>query len=313
MNFGKNLQKFRKARGLSQEELAEKMGVSRQAIGKWESGGGYPEAEKLIELSEVLGCSMDALVRGEADESKDGATRSGSSDLSAVTDTPVKAEYVRLMNKFSKWIAVAIGLILLGVTGLVAMSSFGEYYADYGVVLMLGFVMVSVPIFVVRGMEMGSFKEKHSKLEEFFDAEEIESYNQKFSLMVAGAVSVILAGLVVFMMLIVTNVLGEFEALASAVFLMFVSVAVPILVYAGIQKGKYNIAHYNRENSEEFKIDQARAGAYGGVIMLFAAIIFLVLGVMADAWEWCWIAFPIGGLLCGIISLILGPDQGRRK
>ena len=156
---------------------------------------------------------------------------------------------------------------------------------------------------------MGNFKEKHPKLEEFFDSEEIESYNQKFTVMVAGAISVILAGLVVFMALIVTNVFGEFQALAVAVFLMFVSVAVPLLVYAGIQKGKYNIAHYNRENSAEFKIDQERAGRYGGVIMLFATIIFLVLGILMDAWEWCWLTFPVGGMLCGVVSLLLGDGQ----
>lgn len=298
MNFGKNLQEFRKARGLSQEELAEKMGVSRQAIGKWESGGGYPEAEKLIELSEVLDCSMDALVRGKSGSS----TAQGGS---------MKETYVRLMDKFSKSMAVAIGLILLGVAGFVGMASFGEYYADYGLVVLLGFVMVSVPVFVMRGMEMGSFKEKYPRLEEFFDAEEIESYNHKFSRLVAGAISVILAGLVVFMALIVTNIFGEFEALASAVFLLFISVAVPILVYAGIQKGKYDIAHYNRENSAEFKAETVRAGRYSGVIMLFATIIFLVLGILLEAWEWCWITFPVGGMLCGVVSLILGPDQGR--
>lgn len=296
MNFGKNLQEFRKERGLSQEELAEKMGVSRQAIGKWESGGGYPEAEKLIELCEVLDCSMDALVRGK----------------SAPRDGSVKEVYVRLMDKFSKSIAVAIGLILLGVAGLVAMASFGEYYADYGLVILLGFMMMSVPILVMRGMEMASFKEKYPRLEEFFDPEEVESYNHKFSRLVAGAISIVLAGLVVFMALIVTNIFGEFEALASAVFLLFISVAVPILVYAGIQKGKYDIAHYNRENSAEFKAETARAGRYNGVIMLFATIIFLVLGILLEAWEWCWITFPVGGLLCGVVSLILEDGQRRK-
>lgn len=299
MNFGKNLQDFRKARGMSQEELAEKMGVSRQAIGKWESGSGYPEAEKLIELCEVLDCNMDALVRGKSG----GSTPSGGS---------VKQAYVRLMDKFSRSVAVAVGLILLGVAGFVGMASFGEYYADYGLVILLGFIMMSVPIFVMRGMEMGSFKEKYPKLEEFFEAEEVESYNQKFAWLVAGAISVILAGLVVFMALIVTNVFGEFEGVATAVFLLFIAVAAPILVYAGIQKGKYDIAHYNRENSAEFKAEMARSGRYSGVIMLFATIIFLVLGILMEAWEWCWIVFPVGGLLCGVVSMIFGPDQGRK-
>ncbi len=246
MNFGKNLQHFRKAKGLSQEELAEKMGLSRQAIGKWESGGGYPEAEKLIELCEVLDCNMDALVRG--DEGGHGADRS------------IKGAYVKLMDKFSRSIAIAVGLVLLGVTGFVALASFGEEYADYGLVLLLGFIMVSVPIFVVRGIEMCNFKEKHVRLEEFFSEAEVESYNERFVRFVAGAISTILAGLVVFMALMVTNVFGEESSLPAAVFLGFVSVAVPILVYAGIQKGKYDIRHYNEENSAEFKAATERTG-----------------------------------------------------
>lgn len=300
MNFGKNLQSFRKARELSQEELAEKMGVSRQAIGKWESGGGYPEAEKLIELCEVLDCSMDALVRGDA---------GGSGEVCGSGETrTLKETYVRLMDKFSNSMAVAVGLILLGVTGLVALASFGEQYADYGMVLMLGFVMVSVPIFVVRGIEVGNFKEKHVWLDDFFDEAEIEEYNEEFSRWVAGGVSVILAGLMVFMALMVTNVFGEESSLPAAVFMLFVSVAVPILVYAGIQRGKYDIRHYNEENSVAFKAEAARAGRYSGVIMSFATIIFLVLGFLLDAWAVCWIAFPVGGILCGIVATVMKKD-----
>lgn len=300
MNFGKNLQRFRKARGLSQEELAEKMGVSRQAIGKWESGGGYPEAEKLIELAEVLDCSIDALVREDTNGS--GGVRSADGMGS------VKEAYVRLMDKFSWSMAVAVGLILLGATGLVALASFGEQYADYGLVLLLGFVMVSVPIFVVRGIEMGNFKEKHAELAEFFDEAEIEAYNEKFSRLIAGAVSGILAGLVVFMALMATNVFGEESSLPAAVFLLFVSGAVPVLVYAGIQKGKYDVRHYNEENSAAFKAEAERVGRYSGVIMLFATIIFLVLGFLLEAWAVCWIVFPVGGILCGVVATALKKD-----
>ena len=48
MSFGENLRKIRKQRNITQEELAELLNVSRQAISKWEAGNGYPETEKLI-------------------------------------------------------------------------------------------------------------------------------------------------------------------------------------------------------------------------------------------------------------------------
>ena len=54
MSFGENLKNIRKQRSITQEELAEALGVSRQAISKWESGNGYPETEKLIIISKTL-------------------------------------------------------------------------------------------------------------------------------------------------------------------------------------------------------------------------------------------------------------------
>ena len=66
--FGENLMRYRRKAGLTQEALAEALGVSRQAVGKWESGATYPETEKLPLLADVLGCSLDALLRGDGEE-----------------------------------------------------------------------------------------------------------------------------------------------------------------------------------------------------------------------------------------------------
>ena len=65
MSFGENLQMIRKKNQLSQERLAEMLGVSRQAVSKWELGEGYPEVDKLILLSKKLNISLDSLLGGE--------------------------------------------------------------------------------------------------------------------------------------------------------------------------------------------------------------------------------------------------------
>lgn len=62
MYFGENLKQLRKEKHLSQEELAEILDVSRQAISKWEQGNGYPEVEKLLLLSKKLNVSLDQLL-----------------------------------------------------------------------------------------------------------------------------------------------------------------------------------------------------------------------------------------------------------
>ena len=63
MDFGMKLQSLRKEKGLSQEALAEKLHVSRQAVSKWESGAGYPEMDKLILISDLFGVTIDYLIK----------------------------------------------------------------------------------------------------------------------------------------------------------------------------------------------------------------------------------------------------------
>ena len=68
MGFGENLQELRKGKNMSQESLAEELGVSRQTIGKWENGSTYPETELLIQISDFFDVSIDTLLKGTVAE-----------------------------------------------------------------------------------------------------------------------------------------------------------------------------------------------------------------------------------------------------
>lgn len=65
MNLPQKLQEYRRTEKLSQEDLAARLGVSRQSVSKWEQGLAFPETEKLIELSNMMGVSIDSLLKGE--------------------------------------------------------------------------------------------------------------------------------------------------------------------------------------------------------------------------------------------------------
>jgi len=62
MKFGDNLKRLRKAKKLSQEDLAEKMNVSRQSVSKWETGDAYPEINNILELCKIFHCHINDLV-----------------------------------------------------------------------------------------------------------------------------------------------------------------------------------------------------------------------------------------------------------
>ncbi|HRX44382.1 MAG TPA: helix-turn-helix transcriptional regulator, partial [Candidatus Dojkabacteria bacterium] len=65
MSIRKNLEYLRKQKKLSQEELAYKLGVSRQAVSKWESGAAFPETEKMMSICKIFDCSLDDLINGD--------------------------------------------------------------------------------------------------------------------------------------------------------------------------------------------------------------------------------------------------------
>ena len=79
MTLGNRLQRLRQRQGLSQDALAEKLGVSRQAVSKWERDEAVPEVEKLLRLSELYGVSLDELVKGDATQSAPQAESQGES------------------------------------------------------------------------------------------------------------------------------------------------------------------------------------------------------------------------------------------
>ena len=65
LELGNRLAAMRKEKGYSQEELAEKLGVSRQAVSKWERGEASPDTDNLIALASLYGVTLDELVHGK--------------------------------------------------------------------------------------------------------------------------------------------------------------------------------------------------------------------------------------------------------
>jgi len=70
MSFRKNLEYLRKGKKLSQEDLADKLDVSRQSVSKWESGAAYPETEKILAICKIFDCTLDELMNQDMQEEK---------------------------------------------------------------------------------------------------------------------------------------------------------------------------------------------------------------------------------------------------
>lgn len=120
MEFSNRLYELRKQKGLSQEELANKLNVTRQTISKWEVGDSTPDMEKLVAISDLFGISLDELVIGkEASKTEIENTKKPSK----ICTTETK----KVVEKALKMIGIFAAIILT-----IDIISMIVYFAIYG-------------------------------------------------------------------------------------------------------------------------------------------------------------------------------------
>ena len=186
MSLGENLQYVRKRDDITQEQLAEKLNVSRQSVSKWESDTSYPEMDKLLQLCQIFHCSMDDFVQGNIEDIH-------------VED---KDEYDTHMNHFSKFISIGIALILMGVVSMFLLYGINFFFdsdveiikEDFTSVFFFIFLIIAVAILIINGIQHSDFINRHPVIDQFYTQKEIDSFNKKFSIMIATGVSIILIG-----------------------------------------------------------------------------------------------------------------------
>jgi len=127
MKFGDNLRNLRKSKKLSQEELSEKVGVSRQSVSKWESSAAYPEMNNLLILCKIFNCKINDLLSEKIE------------DFNSF-DEEVKMNVVKLeKNKQKKMKTLSKILSLIGkIAGIVTKVGIG----------VITFIMIIIPILV---------------------------------------------------------------------------------------------------------------------------------------------------------------------
>lgn len=294
--LAENLQYYRKRENMTQEQLAEHMEVSRQTVSKWESGASYPEMEKILLLCDLFVCDMDTLMRKQ---------------VSAVSMEDGERHRAHMMKHRRQ--------ITLGVVTLIGNIALYELFTGIGVpevimnTVFMAVVIVAVLIFVVTGMRHDYYKRKYPVVQDPYTSEEQERFEEHFPVMIATGVGMILVGFLIGMNGDVLSVAaGMTDDFFYGIFMLLVAVAVGIFVYAGLGKGMYDIEAYNKENNldEKSKETEKKIGVWCGCIMLVATILFLIMGLVFHMWEICWIVYPVGGLMCGIVSIIL---NGKKK
>lgn len=293
MSFPQNLQYIRNRAGLTQEQMAEHLNISRQSVSKWESGASFPEMETLLHICDSYHVTLDMLLRGNV-------------EAESQQDT---IGYDTFMNGFIRRVTFSVGAIIAGVSLLILLITFGVHEM-IATALFLLIITVSVVVLIASGIEEDHFRKRHPVIADFYTDEEKDAFHRRFIWYIAGGTGAILFGVVMLVLFFAFFPEQEpYESLAAALLLLIISGSVMSFTYGCMQEEKYLIWKYNRDNSPapEAKKRLGLINSIRGCIMLLATAIYVGLGISKTAWDTAWWLFPVGGILCAVVGVILNP------
>ncbi|MBR3720206.1 MAG: helix-turn-helix transcriptional regulator [Clostridia bacterium] len=130
MKFGENLYALRKSAKMSQENLAEKVGVSRQSVSKWENGEAYPEMDNIIKICKIFHCKINDLIHDDIQ------------DIDSL-DEEIKMKVVKLEKEKQKRLKVISKIIYIISKIASVFARIGAICLIVGTVLMATFIGVT--------------------------------------------------------------------------------------------------------------------------------------------------------------------------
>jgi len=150
MNMADRIQTLRKSRGISQEELADKIGVSRQAVSKWESEQSSPDIEKIILLSDYFDVTTDYLLKGiePINDAHDGKM-----DARIFSAVGTALNFIGLVAAIMIWkeeqtpVSVAVGFIIMAVGCMV--FAIGQFVGDNKKTAAVTFYMINIWLLIL--------------------------------------------------------------------------------------------------------------------------------------------------------------------
>ncbi|MCI5574722.1 MAG: helix-turn-helix domain-containing protein [Clostridiales bacterium] len=308
--------RLRKKNGWSQEELAEKMNVSRQAVSKWESAQTVPDLEKILQLSGLFGVTTDYLLKDEleSEEYTDSAAESG-----------VKRVTLAEANEFIDWrrsaavrIAVAVFLCIASVIPLLLLAAASEanmlgmtaeFAGAVGMVIFLVTVTVAVVIFVYCGFRNAPYAYLDKEVfETEYGVKGMVREKQKAYRNAYVRSNMIGVGICVLspVALFVGAFSGDefFTVLMLTVTLLAVGVGVIFFITAGVRWASMQKLLREGDFSDREKKRSGLKESVGAIYWLLAVAIYLGWSFATDNWTISWIVWPIAGVLFAAVMQI---------
>ena len=325
MILADKIMNLRKKNGWSQEELAEKMQVSRQAVSKWEGAQTVPDIEKILMLSSLFGVTTDYLLKDEIEDEE------FSYDADRV---PVKRISLAQANEFLEWrkraayrIAVATFLCIVSVIPLLLLGAATEtpdhpisenLAAGVGFIVLFVLVAIAVAIFISCGFKNTSYEfidkepfETECGVDEMIKEKQKTYRTTYVKCNIIATCLCILSPIPLFIGMLTEKEFFTIVMLTVTMLLAGIGATLFIIVgvrWASMQKlvkeGDYALRDYRK-----FRTKETVSTAY----WLSATAIYLGWSFLTDDWEITWLVWPIAGILFAVVMCLCNIFVDREK
>ena len=311
---------LRKQNGWSQEELADKLGVSRQAISKWEGAQSIPDMERIIALSRLFGVTTDLLVKDELDiigmngGADENACKEEAGVRMRVIELEEAAAYIAHRISFAAYVALGVLLCILAAIPVIGSEFLlfpavkAQVAETLGLAFSVAIITVAVAIFIIQG-----FREKryqYLEKEDFETAygvdsvlkERLERFMPSY---VLRTVSGVVLCMVAFIFLIISDIAPEFYQLSSGFFVVIAIALVAAAVYLFVQANIVRSSYYRLLQPKKKIVYPAKIRLLLQAYWLMIIFIYLAYSFITSDWGKSWIVWPLAALTYGVIEVVL--------
>ena len=319
--------RLRKKNGWSQEELANKMSVSRQAVSKWEGAQTIPDLEKILQLSTLFGVTTDYLLKDEIEDEE--LTDDTSSDTTVKRISIEEANaYIAQRQKASWRIALATFLCILSPITLIVLTMLSEVpnsgmtettAGGIGLAVLFAFILCAVPLFIYCGFKNQpyEFLDKNIPFELEYGVKGMVTEKKNAFRPTYIAYNIIATCVCIFS--VVPLVLLSFSeneilvAAALALLMIIAGIGAGMFIVAGTQNASMQKllkeGDFTEKEKKRTSVKEIVGFCYCGIL----TAIYLAVSFLNNQWHLSWIIFAVGAVLFPVVMCICNSFADNRN
>ncbi|MBP5431796.1 helix-turn-helix transcriptional regulator [Ruminococcus sp.] len=309
---------LRKKAGMSQEELAEKLGVSRQSISKWEGAQSTPDLNRILQLAEIFNVSTDTLLKDNIELAEAPAA---ATETSVETEPPLRKVSMEEANTFlevnekrSLRTPIGVAMCICCCLPVIILDIFEPFIGAEGIIgvpLMFIIIAIAVGLFITSG--------KQIKRYEYLNKEGIDTeygvsgmVNEKKAKFETKHTIFLIIGVILFIVsfipvIVFTELFPDssfFEALSLLIMFGAIAVGVGLIVHASIKMGGYKRLLEEDDFSRQKKERTNKTSGTVSVYWCIIVAIFLAYSFITNDWGRSWIIWPVAAVLTPVVMVI---------